>query len=101
MTIWIYSLGNMVTGWLATADNQYFFFDNTEASMGKQVSNTWKMINGSWYYFQLDGKLLMNGITPDMKQVGADGKLIDITGTQAAELNAKYNTMALGAAVGK
>ena len=33
----------------------------------------WKQLNGNWYYFQSDGSLLKNGITPDGYKVNKDG----------------------------
>ena len=36
----------------------------------------WKKIQNSWYYFNADGSLLVNGTTPDGYPVGADGKMM-------------------------
>ena len=33
----------------------------------------WKQLNGNWYYFQSNGSLLRNGITPDGYKVNQDG----------------------------
>ncbi|MDU1467209.1 MAG: MBL fold metallo-hydrolase, partial [Streptococcus mitis] len=33
----------------------------------------WKRIDGNWYYFQTDGSLLKNAITPDGYKVNEEG----------------------------
>ena len=68
--------GNMVTGWVQTADNKWYFFDNTQGiNFGKMVFG-WREIQGSYYYFLQDGTMLMSGITPDGYTIGADGKWV-------------------------
>lgn len=43
---------------------------------GSYPTNQWKEINGKQYYFGGDGYMLANTTTPDGKEVGADGALI-------------------------
>ena len=68
----------------------------------------WKEIDGNWYYFQFDGKMitdqwvdnvyyvggdgkmLKNTTTPDGYQVGADGKWIQAKATGSAETGGIY-----------
>ena len=68
--------GNMVTGWVQTADNKWYFFDNEKTANEGKMSLGWKQVQGSWYYFTPDGYRLENGITPDGFVIGADGKWI-------------------------
>ena len=68
--------GNMVTGWVQTADNKWYFFDNEKTANEGKMSLGWKQVQGSWYYFTPDGSRLENGITPDGFVIGADGKWI-------------------------
>ena len=66
--------GNMVTGWVKTSDNRWYFFENAKtADEGKMVTG-WKSIAGSWYYFVADGSMMTNGRTPDGYLVGSDGR---------------------------
>lgn len=53
--------GNVVTGWY---DGSYY---EPAAAIG------WKQINGAWYYFGNDGKMLKNTTTPDGYYVNANG----------------------------
>lgn len=68
--------GNMLTGWILTSDNKWYFFENKKvADEGKMVTG-WKQIQNAWYFFGEDGVMYVNTITPDGYRVGADGKLI-------------------------
>ncbi len=70
------SNGNMVTGWIKTADNKWYFFENEKTiDEGKMVLG-WKQIQNEWYYFDIDGSMLINAVTPDGFIVGADGRYI-------------------------
>ena len=44
---------------------------------GSFAANTWEQINGAWYYFNENGIMLENGITPDGYTVGADGAWVE------------------------
>ncbi|MBR1454312.1 MAG: hypothetical protein IJ593_06670, partial [Lachnospiraceae bacterium] len=75
-TYYFNELGEMVTGFIKTVDNKTYFFDNsTGADMGKMVIG-WKKIQNDWYYFNLDGSMLVSSTTPDGYLVGADGKMM-------------------------
>ena len=70
--------GNMLTGWVKTADNKWYFFENEKTmNEGKMVVG-WKFIQNAWYYFTEDGSMLVSAITLDGYYVGADGKYIAI-----------------------
>ena len=66
----------MITGWVKTADSKTYFFENAKtADEGKMVTG-WKQIQDSWYYFNIDGSMLVSAVTPDGYAVGADGKMM-------------------------
>ena len=73
-TYYIDNDGNMLTGWLNTADDKWYFFDDNKNSNEGKMSIGWKKIQNDWYYFASNGIMLTNGITPDGYKVGADGK---------------------------
>ena len=95
-TYYFDNIGNMVTGWVKTADNKWYFFENAKTNDEgkmvtgwKQVQNDkyyfindgsmvtgWKQINNDWYYFAPDGVMMYNSITPDGFLVGMDGKWV-------------------------
>ena len=68
--------GKMFTGWLHTLDGNVYFFDITKNANEGKMAVGWKLINGNWYYFDLNGAMLVNTITPDGYLVGADGKML-------------------------
>ena len=71
-------LGQMVTGWIQTADNKWYYFETAKtANEGKMITG-WKQIDGDYYYFNYDGSMVVNGWTPDGRRVGTDGKLIKL-----------------------
>ena len=75
-TYYFDQIGNMVTGWIKTLDNKWYFFENLKTmNEGKMVVG-WKKIENIWYYFMPDGSMLTNAITPDGFRVGADGGFI-------------------------
>ena len=65
--------GQMATGWVKdSTGNMYFFETANTADVGKMTTG-WKSVNGSYYYFGADGKMMSNGVTPDGYYVGANG----------------------------
>ncbi len=65
--------GQMATGWVKdSVGNMYFFETANTADVGKMTTG-WKSVNGSYYYFSTDGKMMSNGMTPDGYYVGANG----------------------------
>ena len=52
---------------------------------GSFAANTWEQINGAWYYFNENGIMLENGITPDGYTVGADGAWVENIARQAQQ----------------
>ena len=77
--------GYMITGWLNTADNKWYFFENMKNIDEGSMVIGWRKIKDTWYYFVADGSMLTNSITPDGYYVGADGAWI------APVLNATQN----------
>lgn len=68
--------GNMVTGWVKTSDNKWYFFENAKTGNEGVMTIGWKEVSGGWYYFTADGSMLSSGVTPDGFVIGADGKWI-------------------------
>ena len=66
--------GNMVTGWVQTADSKWYFFENAKTAEEGKMSIGWKQVQGSWYYFTPEGDMMTSGMTPDGFVIGADGK---------------------------
>lgn len=66
--------GNMVTGWVQTADSKWYFFENAKTSEEGKMSIGWKQVQGSWYYFTPEGDMMTSGMTPDGYTIGSDGK---------------------------
>lgn len=58
-----------VNNWQQIDDIWYFFDENSHRRTG------WALINEKWYYFDETGKMLADTVTPDGRQVGADGAL--------------------------
>ena len=79
------NLGNMITGWLHTADDKWYFFENLKTINEGKMALGWKKVDNIWYYFIEDGSMLRNAITPDGYIVGDDGAWI------APVLNATQN----------
>ena len=75
-TYYFNSSGEMVTGWIQTADNKWYFFENAKNGNEGKMALGWKKISDKWYYFIADGSMLVNSITPDGYIVGRDGAMI-------------------------
>ena len=67
---------NMYIGWLKTIDNNWYFFENLKTIDEGKMAIGWKVINGVWYYFGIDGKMLYDIITPDGYRLDKDGRWI-------------------------
>ena len=68
--------GNMVTGWVQTSDNKWYFFDTAKTADEGRMTIGWKVVDGAWRYFNADGSMMVNGVTPGGFIIGADGKWI-------------------------
>ena len=69
--------GNLVTGFVNdTYGNSYYMNPNQGANFGK-LERGWVEVNkNQWCYFQIDGRLLKNSITPDGYYVNENGLLV-------------------------
>ena len=78
-TYYFDSNGNMLTGWIHTLnDDKWYFFDNSKTiNEGKMYVLGWYQIENKWYYFDIDGRMLVNTKTPDGLYVGADGAYVN------------------------
>ena len=73
--------GKMIVGWGIDESNNYYYFDDNTYDIGKMCTG-WKEIDGHEYYFEPNGKLLTDSITPD-------GKHVDINGRKIVDNNTK------------
>ena len=65
--------GNMVTGWIKTIDNKWYYMESMKNASEGQLATGWRQVDNKWYYFIADGTMLANATTPDGFVVGADG----------------------------
>ena len=68
--------GNMMTGWIHTADNKWYYTRSEKDAHEGQMVFGWYKVQGKWYYFAPDGSMLSNATTPDGYNVGIDGAWI-------------------------
>lgn len=78
--------GNMLVGWVQTADKNWHYMDSNPSTLGMQIQNNWKNIDGKFYCFDSNGILFINTITPNNMPVDANGELIDPTGLFSIQL---------------
>lgn len=79
--------GNMLVGWVQTADKNWHYMDTNINTLGIQVQNSWKNVDGKFYYFDANGKLLTNSVAPNNMSVDANGALVDPTGLFSIQLS--------------
>ena len=75
-TYYFDSNGDMVTGWVQTSDNKWYFFDNAKTINEGAMVTGWKMVQNQWYYFGIDGAMYQNTITPDGYRIDENGHYI-------------------------
>lgn len=75
-TYYFDNLGNMITGWVKTADDKWYFFENLKTINEGKMALGWTKIENIWYYFIEDGSMLRDAMTPDGHFVGNDGAWI-------------------------
>ena len=68
----------MLTGWLSDTEGKTYYLGTENYNLG-QMSRGWTKISDSWYFFNSDGLMLSNTVTPDGSKVGIDGKWINST----------------------
>ena len=77
---WFYFMedGTMATGWYQDPSNKnwYYLHDKKDGSRGYMYTG-WHQINGSWYYFEKNGRMLAGTTTPDGFYVDASGAWIE------------------------
>ena len=69
--------GNMLTGWIKTLDDKWYFTINDKTIDEGSMVFGWRKIQDKWYYFTPEGSMLVNTVTPDGYHVGTDGACID------------------------
>ena len=75
-TYYIDSNGDMMTGWINTSDDKWYFFDDTKNEHEGKMAIGWKKIQNDWYYFNSNGTMLTNAVTPDGYKIDASGKFV-------------------------
>lgn len=77
-TYYFDAAGNMITGWVQTADAKWYFFENAKTADEGKMQIGWKNVEGSWYFFGPDGTLFQNAVTPDGYIVDANGSWVQV-----------------------
>lgn len=77
--------GSFKTGWYTAENGDKYYFSTELGPAYASAYMEWHTIDGSEYYFNDDGRLLVNDETPDGYFVGADGKKTGGTGETEAE----------------
>ena len=70
--------GNMLTGWINTIDNKWYYLETVKTEREGMMVFGWYQVQDKWYYFMPDGTMLVNSLTPDGYFVGADGAWIQM-----------------------
>lgn len=83
--------GNMIDGWAKDQEGYYYFFDCEGAPDVGRMCCGWRIINGAWYCFGIDGRMFVNCETPDGVKVGFDGTPV----TSENEIH-KYSSKLIG-----
>lgn len=78
---WFDQGGHMVTGWFTDKNGFCYYLNPVDDGTLGAMRIGWQIIDGKAYYFNTRsdgflGRLLVNTVTPDGYQVGADGSLI-------------------------
>lgn len=73
--------GLALTGWFIDEKGYQYYLNPVDDGTYAAMRVGWQMIGGKMYYFNpssmtVEGRLLVNTITPDGYQVGADGALL-------------------------
>lgn len=64
--------GNMVTGWYIDVNNDIYYLETNAKELGR-MARGWTKIKDDYYYFNDNGILLKDTITPDGFRVDASG----------------------------
>ena len=76
-TFYFNASGDMIVGWLVTTlDSKTSFADTQKGMKEGTLAIGWKVVDGYWYFFDLQGTMLVNTTTPDGYLVGTDGKWV-------------------------
>ena len=65
--------GNMVTGWYVDVNKDIYYLETESKELGR-MARGWTKINNDYYYFNDNGVLLKDVITPDGFRVDSYGK---------------------------
>ena len=68
--------GSFRVGWYSDEEGDRYYFNPAAGNdYGRSVMG-WQNIDGSYYYFEDDGRMMRDDVAPDGRHVGADGKLL-------------------------
>ncbi|MBR0038850.1 MAG: hypothetical protein IJP71_02460, partial [Lachnospiraceae bacterium] len=70
--------GKMLTGWQVEQSGVYYLNEDPTSSTFGAMMSGWVFIDGNYYYFGNDGRLVVNGTTPDGYVVDANGARIGL-----------------------
>lgn len=66
--------GALQSGWFFDGENWYFLNPVHDGYFGRRFTDTWQWVDGYCYCFDKEGKLIVNGMTPDQYTVNQDGQ---------------------------
>lgn len=66
--------GIMITGWLKDTNGDTYLLEWQKIVTEGSLICGWRLVNSTWYYFLPNGKLLVDGITPDGYKIDKNGE---------------------------
>ena len=72
------AVGNMLTGWQVEQNAVYYMNNNPASRNYGAMMQGWNNIDGVDYFFDITGRLLVNGVTPDGYMVDANGARVGL-----------------------
>lgn len=69
--------GSLRTGWYTDEVGGRYYFSTASGSGHARALTGWQHLDGSDYYFDEDGLMVVDDVTPDGRYVGSDGRVTE------------------------